>query len=729
MDKGTRGTHSKGKRRSRRLLTILTAILLLLTAALLTAKLLPSRTLAAFTGRQYSSRLYDRNGVLLYIMPLEEGMRREYYPLDKIGTNVTEAFIAAEDRNFRRHFGVDLRSIARAATQNRSAGRIVSGASTITMQLARIIWPRKGRVTLAVKLLEALRAVYLELKLTKDEILELYLNSVPFGYQIEGVGSAARSFFSCEPSSLSPEQCTRLAQVPRRPSEAAPEIQFRYPARCMHFVNHAVAFYRSRGAVVPPTLELSIDSSLTGQAEFLIQKKLEEFKDARIHNGAAVVLDNKSGEVLAWAGNASFEDSDHAGQIDGVTVRNQPGSSMKPFLYALALEEGFSPASVLPDIQQDFGSSGVYVPLNFNNRYNGPVRFRTALASSLNIPAVYLLHELGMQAYLAKLNELGFDSLKGVGTNLGLSLALGSGEVTLEEMARAFSVFTNDGLLMDLSYVKGGTSSKENWKRAFKSDTARVLCDILTDESARSLGFGHASVFDTPYPSIFKTGTSNQFQNIIALGATSAYTAAVWMGNFEGETVIGETGSSIPARVVRSLLDELTRNGGAANFKQPVSYRKRAVCALSGMLPTASCPSVIEEYVSKGSGLAPCSWHYSEGGRVRVRYPSEYQHWADSRNFLGNSAQETGDAQGPLTITYPRNGSVFIYDASLPPSVQFLSVTAVGGTEKSAVLQLDGSTVGNAVQVFSWNIPLTRGTHTLTVICGGERTVSEFEVK
>ena len=203
-----------------------------------------------------------------------------------------------------------------------------------------------------------------------------------------------------------------------------------------------------------------------------------------------------------------------------------------------------------------------------------------------------------MQTYLAKLNELGFDSLKGVGTNLGLSLALGSGEVTLEEMARAFSVFTNDGRLMDLSYVKGGSSPKENWKRAFKSDTARILCDILTDESARSLGFGHASVFDTPYPSIFKTGTSNQFQNIIALGATSSYTAAVWMGNFEGETVIGETGSSIPTRVVRSLLDELTKSGGAAHFKQPVSYRKRAVCALSGMLPTASCPSVIEEYVS-----------------------------------------------------------------------------------------------------------------------------------
>lgn len=713
----------------KRFLRILLVGLLLVAAFFLTLRLIPSRTLSDFIARQYSSRFYDRNGKLLYIMPLEDGLRREYYPLDKMGMNLIQSFIDAEDRSFRRHFGVNIFSLVRAAMQNGKEGRVVSGASTITMQLARIIWPRKGKVNLAVKAKEALLAVYLETKLSKDEILELYLNSVPFGQQIEGVGSAARSFFSCEPSSLSPEQCEMLATIPRRPADSQIEKTFVYPSLCMHFINHTVASYKEKQQCIPPTVELAIDSSLTSHAEFLIQKKLEEYKDSRIHNGAAIVLDNKTGEVLAWAGNASFDDDAHSGQIDGVSVRNQPGSSMKPFLYALAMEEGFSPSAVLPDIQQDFGSSGVYVPLNFNNRYNGPVRFRTALASSLNIPAVYLLHELGLKNYMERLYLLGFDSLKGSEESTGLSLALGSSEVTLEEMARAFSVFTNDGLLMDLSYTKAAGSTRDSWKRAYKGDTARVMCDILTDESARSLGFGHASVFDTPYPSIFKTGTSNQFQNIIALGSTTSYTVAVWMGNFEGETVIGETGSSIPARVVRTLLDELTQTGGASNFKQPASYRKTRLCALSGLLPTASCPSVIEEYVSKGSEIGTCTWHYVENGRVKVRYPSEYQHWADSKNFLGNSAQGTGDAEGPLTITYPRNGAVFIYDASLPASVQFLSVTAVGGQEKSASLTLDGQPVGNASQVFSWNVPLARGTHVLTVTCGTERAVSEFEVK
>ncbi len=724
------------RKTARSFFLVLLCAILVLAAFFLTLRLLPSRTLSAFIGRQYSSRFYDRNGNLLYVMPLEDGLRREYYPLEKMGTILIQSFIEAEDRSFRKHFGVNVLSLARAVAQNGREGRVVSGASTITMQLARIIWPRKGPVSLAVKAKEAVLAVYLESKLSKDEILELYLNSVPFGQQIEGVGSAARSFFSCEPSLLSPEQCLMLAQIPRRPADSQLGKKFSYPAMCMHFVNHTIASYKDKKLVIPPDVNLAVDASLTAHAEFLIQKKLEEYRESRIHNGAAIVLDNRTGEVLAWAGNASFDDDAHSGQIDGVVVRNQPGSSMKPFLYALALEEGFSPSSVLPDIQQDFGSSGVYVPLNFNNRYNGPVRFRISLASSLNIPAVYLLHEIGLKSYMEKLDSLGFESLKGTEESTGLSLALGSSEVTLEEMARAFSVFPNDGVLMALSYIKadrqesnGGDAVRAGWKRVFKSDTARVLCDILTDESARSLGFGHASVFDTPYPSIFKTGTSNQFQNIIALGATSSYTVAVWMGNFEGETVIGETGSSIPARIVRSLLDELVQSGGALAFRQPASYRKVRLCSLSGLLPSASCPSVVEEYVSKGQELASCSWHYSENGRVKVRYPNEYQHWADSKNFLGNSAHGTGDAEGPLTITYPRNGALFIYDASLPASVQFLTVTAVGGTEKSATLSLDGIPLGNAVQVFSWNVPLSRGTHVLSVTCGNERTVSEFEVK
>ncbi len=720
--------------RRRGFLCLVLCIIAAVLFARLLLKLLPCPALTAFCERENSTRFYDRNGVLLQVRPLADGLRREYYPLEALPQELVQDFIAAEDKNFFRHFGVDIPSIIRAALQNRKEGRVVSGASTITMQLARLIYPRKGRVTLGTKCREVLRALRLEAKLSKRQILELYLNNIPFGFQIEGVGSASRSFFSRPPDRLSVEEMQLLSRIPRRPSQYAPEKSFSYPSLCPHAVQYVVADYAARGERLPAELHLSIDSGLNDVTEKQIQRKLEEFKKARIHNGAACALNNRTGEIIVWVGNASFDDAEHSGQIDGVVVQNQPGSSMKPFLYALALERGFAPASVLPDIQQDFGGEGVYVPLNFNKRYNGPVRMRMALASSLNIPAVYLLYRVGMEDYLSLLDSLGFASLKPQRENLGLSLALGSGEVTLLEMVRAFSVFPNDGMLLEPSLLVRRQDAKDSRQRVYQADTARILCDMLSDKAARAMGFGHAAVFDTAYPCIFKTGTSNQFQNIIAFGATSEFTVGVWMGNFGGDTVVGETGSSIPAQIVRGLLDELTETAGASPFAKPEHFEKQEICALSGMAPAADCPAVSYEYVKKSSAkadtetavsLAPCSWHYTDGSGVKIRYPSEYQHWAHSRNFSGTIS--VGGT--PLCITFPQNRATFIYDPTLPRRVQVVGVKAVGGEEKSAVLYLDGEMVGEARGVFSWNIPLSKGMHQLTVVCGSEDASASFSVK
>ena len=355
------------------------AALIALLALRILLWLLPCAALKQFMQRENSTRFYDRNGVLLQVRPLEEGLRREYYPLKDIPEAIGKAFIAAEDKNFYLHPGVDFFSIVRAFMQNRRAGHTVSGASTITMQLVRLIYPRTGRATVRTKFVEMLRAFRIEAKLSKHKILELYLNNLPFGFQVEGIGSAARAFYGVTPDKLTDEQIARLALIPRRPVQYAPEKTFVYPNLCPHFIRHVEDEYRTQGKRLPDALTLSIDSALVTETEKNIQKKISEFKDSRIHNGAALALDNLTGEILVWAGNASFDDSAHSGQIDGVLVQNQPGSSMKPFLYALALEHGFSPADSLPDIPQDFGSFGVYVPLNFNNCYNGPVRFRVAL--------------------------------------------------------------------------------------------------------------------------------------------------------------------------------------------------------------------------------------------------------------------------------------------------------------------------------------------------------------
>ena len=687
-------------------------------------RFIPEPALNRFCERQYSARFYDRNGILLHVMPLEDGLRREFVPLKKIPPELVDAFIAAEDKNFYRHIGVDFLSIMRAAEQNRKARRIVSGASTITMQLVRMIYPRSAKADFGVKLREMFCAFRLEIKLSKRRILELYLNNVPFGFQTEGIASAARSFYGIEAdslSSLTAEQMKTLALIPRRPAEYAPQKTFVYPNLCPHFIQYVKNEYTKIGKTIPYELRLSIDSKLVEQIERGIQQKLDEFKEARIHNGAALVINNRTGEIIAWAGNASFDDDEHSGQIDGVLVKNQPGSSMKPFLYALALENGFEPSAVLPDIPQDFGSEGVYVPQNFNNRFNGPIRFRVALASSLNVPAVYLLNEVGIGKYMNCLSRLGFDSLEGTRDKTGLSLALGSGEVTLFEMTKAFSVFTRDGSVpKNLSFLpQKYDAAKIN---VFKPDTARIICDILSDKDARSLGFGHAKVFDTPYPCIFKTGTSNQFQNIVAFGSTSEFTVGVWMGNFEGETVIRKTGSSIPAEIARAVLDVLTKTYGAKEFPAPEFYEKRKVCVLSGLAAGDLCPSSVQEFVRKNARQEKCSWHRSSGGGINVVYPPEYAHWASGKNMRGTSS-----AGGALKIVYPKNNAVFIYDASLNAASQMLPVHAIGGSD-TAELLVDGESVGRS-STLRWHIPLTRGHHELTVLSDGKEAGSEYTVR
>ena len=728
MKKKQRAPKSPGRRLTATIIVILVLLALGFTWHMVMVKW-PDPELEAFRQHQYSTRFYDREGVLLHVLPLDDGLRREYYPLDDIPENLVKRFVSEEDSHFYRHPGVDFISVIRAWWQNRKAGRIVSGASTITMQLVRMVHPREDAVDMKAKIKEMFRAFSFEAKLSKKEILELYLNNVPFGYQVEGVGSAARSFYGVEPDKLSPEQIESIVKIPRRPTEYAPAKSYEYKTLCPHFIIQVVADYKEKNQLIPPEVSLSIDSELNQKVEKLIQAKLTEYKEARVHNGAAFVMNNRTGEVLVWVGNASFNDEEHSGQIDGVLVKNQPGSSMKPFLYALALESGFSPSSVLPDIQMDFGGEGVYVPLNFNNMFNGPVLFRNALASSLNVPAVYLLYNVGMDNYLERLSRLGFDSLSGKRDEMGLSLALGAGEVTLYEMVRGFSVFTNDGQLVeDTTFLM--TDQKAALRKVYSPDTARIICSILSDKNARSMGFGNAQVFDTKYPCIFKTGTSNQFQNIIALGATSEFTAGVWMGNYEGETVVRQTGSSIPASVVRQILDELTERHGALEFLEPELYEKRQLCSLSGMKATSACPSKISEYVLKNSNddlswNTNCNWHYMSGGRVAISYPSEYQHWSNGRNYAGSISGEEVDVE----IRFPKNKASFIYDPLMPKESQMLHVLAVGGGSALTSLYLDGVLVGSVQGILEWDIPLERGVHSLEVIAENSRDIVTYTVQ
>jgi penicillin-binding protein 1C len=601
----------------------------------------------------------------------------------------------------------------------------------------------------------------------------MYLNSLPFGYNTEGVTSAARTFFAGDISLLSPAQIFALAIIPRRPSlynplenaeagiAAARELQarfrdnkkmrstwpllaalnaedwqyaansarrFDYPFELPHLIRH-IGTITPDNTVSSGEMRLSIDLHLQHYLEDALAGNVSRYYASRLTNGAAIVIDNETGEILAWVGSADFGNTQAAGQIDGVLALNQPGSSMKPFLYAQALENGFLPTTVIADVPMSFGESEIYLPRNFNNRFNGPMLLRASLASSLNIPAVYLLYRLGVQNYTEQLFSLGFDSLEQSAESAGLGLALGNAPVSLEELVRAFSVFPRDGVYLPLTTTCVAedrvTVSKDHSVRVFSADTARLICSFLSDSGARTLAFGAGSNFKTPFPAIFKTGTANQYQSIVALGATPRYSAGVWMGNFTGETVIGRTGSSIPAAIVRDTLIVLQGPSAAANspgFKEPENWRLQRVCSLSGMTPADACLSVISEYIRQGEESEPCDWHHRVNGRSEVIYPAEYQAWFTAAERQGSL--DYGSRQ--MELLSPRDG--FVYLSSPGIGRDEIPVEVIGGSEDVLRVTFDGRTF-NVNRPFVFYLERTTGLHTLRIQNGIEEETVTFTVE
>jgi len=745
----------------------------------------PYAELKQFQQRQYSVRYYDRYGMLLQITPVGDGLRRE--KPREIPEQLKDVFIFAEDKRFYSHIGVDFISLFRAVYQNVSGGRRVSGASTITMQLARIIAdnarsasgksysPARAQ-TVGTKITEIFNALRLEARFSKNEILEMYINSLPFGFNSEGVASAARNFFSSDMSMLSPAQIFCLAVVPRRPNlynpidnpqrciDAAMQLharfadnkklskkwqllaqadekdfefavssarRFQYPFEMPHFIRYVssqkITGKQKKNIAAAGEVHLSIDLALQKHLENAIAGNVAMYYSSRLTNGSAIVIDNETGEILAWVGSADFFNAGASGQIDGVLALNQPGSSMKPFLYAMALEKGFRPSDVLADVPMTFGEDEVYFPQNFNNRFNGPILFRASLASSLNIPAVYLLYRLSVRNYTQKLLDLGFDSIKGSAQEAGLGLALGNAPVSLMELVRAFSVFPRSGVFLPLAWQitenkEHITDSRKN--RIYKEDTARIICSFLSDSSARVLAFGAGRNFRTSFPAIFKTGTANQYQSIVALGATMKYTAGVWMGNFSGETVLDKTGSSLPAAIVRNTLNVMhgTASNSAPDFPLPDEWITGRICAVSGMDPSDACLSVINEYIHQGENRKECTWHRIVNGRSETVYPAEYQSW-----FTSSMRQGSLDySSRPLEIINPRDG--FSYLSSRGIGFDEIPVEVIGGAGDVLRVTHNGSSF-SVSRPFTFFLPRVTGLNTLHVENGQEESSINFTVE
>lgn len=742
----------------------------------------PYPQLRQFLLRPYSVRYYDRYGTLLQVTPLADGLRREK-PLE-IPRQVKDVFVFAEDKRFYYHPGIDGLSLLRALYQNVTRGRRVSGASTITMQLARLIADNaqretqiNRRQTVGAKITEMINALRLETRFSKDEILEMYINSLPFGFNTEGVASAARTFYAKEIFNLSPAQLFCLAVIPRRPGlynpidntqvnlDAAKQLQskfadnkklsrnwqllarineydwkfaadsvrrFQYPFELPHLIRLINSQLLSSGNIVSEMI-LSVDLALQHYLENAISGNVATHYSSRLTNGSGIVIDNETGEILAWVGSADFFNNEAAGQIDGVLALNQPGSSMKPFLFAMALDTGFNPSDVIADVPRTFGESEIYIPRNFNNRFNGPILFRSALASSLNIPSVYLLYRLGVRNYTQQLLALGFNSVEHSAADAGLGLALGNAPVSVFELVRAFSVFPRDGIYLPLTWQI--TEKKEiessvhittnEQQRVFSADTSRIICSFLSDSSARVLAFGTGRNFRTSFPAMFKTGTANQYQSITAVGATMKYTAGVWMGNFTGETVLDRTGSSVPARIVRDTLNVLhgTVNvNSIRDFPAPENWRLEKICAVSGMKPAGACLSVINEYVNPDQERNICAWHQIVNGRSETIYPAEYQAW-----FTASVRQGSLDfSSRPLEIVNPRDG--FTYLSGHGTGMDEIPVEVIGGDSNVLHVTHNGG-MFTVNRPFVFFVPRTPGVNVLHIQNGSEEETITFLVE
>jgi penicillin-binding protein 1C len=745
-------------------------------AAILACRVLPR--LLPYAGQEALDRLrfsrvvLDSDGGELQVLPLENGLRRIFLPRKAAPAALVRLVVAAEDKRFYLHPGFDPLALARAADQNRRSGSTVSGASTISMQVARLLVPRPR--SLRSKAAEAWEAMQLESRIGKRKVLELYLSMIPFGRNAEGFRAASRILYGRELSSLTPAELALLAVIPRAPgsydpsrnadaarraanAEAATKLLVKagfakdgaqaeiesafshiadpnrgsiWPFRCPHYLEWLQLQDDFRNADPRSPYRTAIEPKLQSYLESLLGGTVQEARAKRISNAACVFArpDGAGTElrIAAWVGSVDFFDESNSGQVDGVTMRRQPGSTLKPFLYSLALENGFNAASILPDIPTDFGGAEVYVPANFNNQFNGPIRLRQALASSLNVPAVYMLQRLGVRPFTELLIANGFDSLKEERGSLGLGLALGNAEISLYELVRGYGLFLAEGLTAELVPRARGGTELEGGRigiRLLDRRIALIIRDILIRHPDRTLVFGRNGNTRMSFEGAIKTGTSNQFNNIWAVGFTSDLIGGVWMGNFSGSTVVGTADSGYPASIISKTLEAFSTH---EPFPAMEGLERREVCPLSGMLAGELCPHRIEEWFLPGSLPAACDWHFrAENGSVSVRYPQEYASWIARYRYKGPTLAESAE----LRITRPLNSSLFYLDPVKNLAEQAIAIEATG--TGSGSLFLDGNLVMRRAFPLRTSIAPSKGAHRLVLSdeSSSNGDAIEFEVR
>jgi penicillin-binding protein 1C len=635
--------------------------------------------------------MLDRDGAVLDTARVNFDVRRfDWQPLESISPALIAAVVRGEDARFWEHGGIDWRSVIGSARDRFLRGRH-RGASTITMQVASLLQSqphsRAGLRAWWYKRNQARLALAIEGRWTKEQILEAYLNLVSFRGELQGIGATAHLLAGKVPSGLSLPESLVIAALLPEPNGAPDRIAARACSRALAAkmvagcdeLTATATLLLTHGVDAPPRpkmapqlanallrtagerVQTTLDASLQLLARDTLTRQLSSLAASNVRDGAVLVADNATGDVLAYVGSAG--PSSRSREVDGVRALRQAGSTLKPFLYELALERGYlTAASLLKDSPVHLDTAtGAYIPQDYDKDFKGLVSVRTALGSSLNIPAVRALVLVGVEPFRDRLHELGYEEIKEGGDFYGYSLALGSAEVTLWQQAQAYRALAAGGKWSPLRVRVDAPAQAQT--SLLPADATFIVSDILGDPAARALTFGIDNHLNTPFWSAAKTGTSKDMRDNWCVGFSSRYTVAVWVGNFEGDAMHDVSGVTGAAPVWREIMSALHQNLASVAPQPPAG-----VVAAATKFEPAVEPRRREWFLAERQ----------EQGAVTI----------------------TRAAQIARIVT-PANGMVIASDPDIPPSHQKVLITAEGATAQMQ-LTLNGEKLASAGKSVLW---------------------------
>ena len=620
----------KGKNKRKQLLKYAGGFLLLCLITLTTLNFLFPLRLQI----DYSPLITASDGSIINAFLSHDDKWRMQLEPDEISPILKKAILLKEDRYFYYHPGINPVALGRALVKNLNQGKKTSGASTITMQVARLLYPQQR--TYGHKITEMFRALQLEWYYSKDEILQLYLNLVPYGGNIEGVKAASVLYFQQSPQHLSLAQAVTLSVIPNKPSslrigkqndrivafrnkwlqyyqeqkvfpakdirdalhEPLAASRLEAPRVAPHFAFRMRRKYRNQ-AIIKTTLNRQVQE----QVESLAYNYLHQLRSKNIYNASVIVLNNQTRAVEAYLGSADFSDAQHHGQVDGVRAIRSPGSTLKPFLYATAIDRGLiTPQTVISDVPIDYAG---YRPENYFGNYSGNITVEQALATSLNIPAVKILEQLGVSHFVHKLQEAEFSQVKKEGHELGLSLILGGCDVKLEELTALFAAFPNGGKYSPLRWQQHDTVA--SGKSLVSPASAYMITQILSQLKRPDLPYNADNSRNLPKIA-WKTGTSYGRKDAWSIGYNKKYTVGVWVGNFSGEGVPELNGTDSATPLLFDIFNTIDYNSPAGWVAPPANFSQRLVCKASGLPVNSFCSDqVLDAFLPGISSVKKCA--------------------------------------------------------------------------------------------------------------------------